>query len=115
PMDKQSLGPVAIYFMGVAYARTGQVEAGKQLFSQLLSNNSTRAQASFLLGKGYYDSKLFEQAEQSFKDVLQMDPQFPGAHRELEARAALHRFSELHTTSLEVDRRMHDAMVAGAR
>ena len=35
--------------------------------------------------------------------------------RDEEARAALRRVSELHTTSLEVDRRMHDAMVAGAR
>ena len=35
--------------------------------------------------------------------------------RDQEARVALRRVSELHTTSLEVDRRMHDAMVAGAR
>ena len=35
--------------------------------------------------------------------------------REEEARAALHRVSELHTTSLEVDRKMHEAMVSGAR
>jgi len=35
--------------------------------------------------------------------------------RDEEARAALHRVSELHTTSLEADRRSHDAMVAGAR
>jgi len=32
-----------------------------------------------------------------------------------EARAALRRLSELHTTSLRADRRSHDAMVAGAR
>jgi hypothetical protein len=32
-----------------------------------------------------------------------------------EARAALHRVSELHMSSLEADRRLHDAMVAGAR
>ncbi len=32
-----------------------------------------------------------------------------------EARVALHRVSELHMTSLEADRRSHDAMVAEAR
>jgi Flp pilus assembly protein TadD len=35
--------------------------------------------------------------------------------RDEEARVALRRVSELHTNSIEVDRRMHDAMVAGAR
>jgi hypothetical protein len=35
--------------------------------------------------------------------------------REEDARAALRRVSELHTTSLEVDRRIHDAVVAEAR
>jgi hypothetical protein len=35
--------------------------------------------------------------------------------QEEEAKAALHRVSELHTTSLEVDRKMHEARVTGAR
>ena len=35
--------------------------------------------------------------------------------REDEAKIALRRVSELHMSSLDADRRAHDAMVAGAR
>jgi len=35
--------------------------------------------------------------------------------RDEEARVALRRVSELHTNSIELDRKMHEAMVAGAR
>jgi tetratricopeptide (TPR) repeat protein len=83
PAVEQSPDPAALYLLGVAYARTGQVDAGKQVFARLLTSDSTHAQASYILGQGYYDSKLFEEAAQSFQDVLQADPKFPGAHREL--------------------------------
>jgi len=83
PATEKSPDPAALYLLGVAYARTGQVEAGKQVFARLLTSDSTRAQTSYLLGQGYYDSKLFEQAEQSFHDALSADPKFAGAHREL--------------------------------
>jgi len=36
-------------------------------------------------------------------------------HENADAVRYLRRVSELHTNSIEVDRRMHDAMVAGAR
>jgi len=72
-----------LYILGVAYGRTGQVEAGKQVFAKLLTSADTHASACFILGQAYYDSRLFEQAVQSFHQVLQSDPRFPGAHREL--------------------------------
>jgi hypothetical protein len=37
------------------------------------------------------------------------------AGRDQEARAALRRVAELHTNSIELDRKMHDAMVAVTR
>jgi len=83
PLADQSLEPAGLYLLGVAYARTGQVESGKQVFARMLASDATRAQASYILGQGYYDSKLFEEAAQSFQDVLRSDPSFPGAHREL--------------------------------
>ena len=83
PATEKSPDPAALYLLGVAYARTGQVEVGKQVFTRLLTSDSTRAQTSYLLGQGYYDSKLFDQAEQSFHDALLADRNFPGAHREL--------------------------------
>jgi predicted Zn-dependent protease len=60
-----------------------RVDAGKQVFARLLASDSSHAQASYILGQGYYDSKLFDEAAQSFQDVLKADPTFPGAHREL--------------------------------
>jgi len=228
PAADQNPDPTTVYLLGVAYARAGQTELGKQVFSNLLNSSQTHAQASFMLGEAYYDSKLFDRSLESYQDVLKADPTFPGAHRELgkvyislrrneeaeqelrlavqqdsqdanatyflggllvqtdrfadgasflerarsldpdswatylylgkaklklhendaavrylrqsgdmnpeeptifyllagalratgreeEAKAALHRVSELHLTSLEADRRSHDAMVAGAR
>jgi tetratricopeptide (TPR) repeat protein len=82
PVAEKSPDPAALYLLGVAYARTGQVEAGKQAFARMLTNSNTHAQASFILGQGYYDSKLFEEAAQ-VQGVLQADPAFPGAHPEL--------------------------------
>jgi Flp pilus assembly protein TadD len=35
--------------------------------------------------------------------------------RDEEARVALRRLPELHTNSIELDRKMHESMVAGAR
>ncbi|MGC2198046.1 MAG: tetratricopeptide repeat protein [Terriglobales bacterium] len=77
PLAEKAPDPARLYLLGVAYERTGQVEAGKQVFARILANDSTHAQASYILGQGYYDSKLFEEAAQSFQDVLQADPRFP--------------------------------------
>jgi hypothetical protein len=35
--------------------------------------------------------------------------------RDEEAKVALRRVAELHTNSIELDRKMHESMVAGAR
>ena len=39
--------------------------------------------AQFLVGKAYYEATLFPQAEESFLEVLRLDPAFPGVHLEL--------------------------------
>ena len=83
PLAEKASDPATLYLLGVAYVRTGREEAGKKVFDHFLSGADTHAQASFMLGEAYYDSKLFEQAVQSFQEVLHTDPAFPGTHREL--------------------------------
>ena len=39
--------------------------------------------AQFLLGKANYEATLFPQAEESFLEVLRLNPKFPGVHLEL--------------------------------
>ncbi|HEX2711668.1 MAG TPA: tetratricopeptide repeat protein [Candidatus Acidoferrales bacterium] len=83
PLVNSRPDPATLYLLGVAYSRTGQAEAGEQVFAKLLSDASTKAQASFLFGQAYYDSARFEEAEQAYENTLAADPAFPGAHREL--------------------------------
>ena len=83
PLAEGKPDATTLYLLGVAYARTGQVEAGKQAFDQMLSSSNTRSQASFLLGKAYYDARQFDEAAAAFQEVLHDDPAFPGVHREM--------------------------------
>ncbi len=76
-------GPSTLYLLAVAYARTGQMDAGRQIFERLLDSASTRLQANYLLGQAFYDGHRFEQAEQALREVLAQDPGYPGAHRQL--------------------------------
>jgi tetratricopeptide (TPR) repeat protein len=39
--------------------------------------------AQFLIGKANVEALVFPQAEESFSEVLRLDPDFPGAHLEL--------------------------------
>jgi tetratricopeptide (TPR) repeat protein len=39
--------------------------------------------AQFLLGKANYEATMFPQAEESFLEVLRLNPKFPGVHLEL--------------------------------
>ena len=78
------------------------------------------------LGKAKLKLKENEAAARYLRQAAEMNPDEPtifyllaGALRaegkDEEARSALRRVSELHMTSLEADRRAHDAVVAGAR
>jgi tetratricopeptide (TPR) repeat protein len=83
PLAAKDPDPANLYLLSIAYSKTGQGEAGKQVFGKLLTDPSTRMQADFVLGRAYYDSDLFQEAEGVFKDVVAADAAFPGVHREL--------------------------------
>lgn len=84
-----------LYLLAVAYARTGQMEAGKRIFSKLLAGAETRPQANFLLGQAFYDGQRFAEAEAAFREVLRESPEYAGVHRELgKIYISMHRDAE---------------------
>ena len=70
--------PGLLYLLGVAYSRAKQPEKAKAVLTELLSVVDP-VQASFLLGKAYYEGGQFASAETSFLAVLAKQPDFPQA------------------------------------
>ena len=79
----------------VAYVRLNRREEAHALFTQLLGNGSTRAQANFLLGESLHDGHQLQDAADAFRETLQQDPTYAGAHRELgKVLISMQRFTE---------------------
>ena len=77
PSDEQLL-----FLLGFAYLKKGDASMAKAVFEQMFAVAGP-ARAQFLLGKACYEAAVFDRAEESFLEVLRLDPQFPGAHLEL--------------------------------
>jgi len=71
-----------LFLLGFAYLKNGDSPMAQKVFQQML-NAAGPVRAQFLLGKASYDAALFSQAEESFLEVLRLDPRFPGVHLEL--------------------------------
>jgi superkiller protein 3 len=71
-----------LFLLGFAYLKNHDAEKAKAIF-QLMFEAAGAERAQFLLGKAYYEATLFAQAEESFFEVLRLDPRFPGVHLEL--------------------------------
>lgn len=71
-----------LFLLGFAYLKNHESENAKAIFQQMF-DAAGPVKAHFLLGKAYYEATLFPQAEESFLQVLRLDPAFPGAHLEL--------------------------------
>jgi len=71
-----------LFLLGFAYLKNHDAEKAKAIF-QLMFEAAGAERAQFLLGKAYYEATLFPQAEESFFEVLRLDPRFPGVHLEL--------------------------------
>lgn len=74
PRDEQLL-----FLLGFAYLKSGDSKAAQEIFNQMLEAAGP-ARAQFLLGKASYEAAVFPQAEESFLEVLRLDPGFPGVH-----------------------------------
>jgi len=71
-----------LFLLGFAYLKNHDAEKAKATF-QLMFDAAGPVRAQFLLGKANYEATLFPQAEESFLEVLRLDPKFPGVHLEL--------------------------------
>ncbi len=71
-----------LFLLGFVYLKSNQPGKAKTIFEQML-DAAGPARAEFLRGKAYYEATQFPQAEESFQQVLRLDPAFPAAHLEL--------------------------------
>jgi superkiller protein 3 len=71
-----------LFLLGFTYLKSHDTEKAKAIFEQMFEAAGTE-RAQFLLGKAYYEATLFPQAEESFFEVLRLNPKFPGVHLEL--------------------------------
>ena len=71
-----------LFLLGFSYLKNHDSENAKATFQQMFEVAGP-LRAQFLVGKAYYEATLFPQAEESFLEVLRLDPRFPGARLEL--------------------------------
>ena len=71
-----------LFLLGFAYLKNQNPEKAKAVFQQMF-DAAGPVRAQFLIGRANYEAMLFPQAEENFREVLRLDPQFPGVHLEL--------------------------------
>ena len=71
-----------LFLLGFAYLKNGDSKKAQAIFNQMF-DVAGPARAQFLLGRACYEAGHFPQAEESFREVLRLNPEFPGLHLEL--------------------------------
>jgi tetratricopeptide (TPR) repeat protein len=71
-----------LFLLGFTYLKNHDSEKAKAIY-QLMFEATGPVRAQFLLGKANLEAILLPQAEESFLEVLRLDPNFPGVHLEL--------------------------------
>ena len=71
-----------LFLLGFVYLKSQEPDKAKAIFEQMFEAAGP-VRAEFLLGKAYYESTQFVEAEQRFLQVISLDPDFPGVHLEL--------------------------------
>ncbi|MEI9974506.1 MAG: tetratricopeptide repeat protein [Ignavibacteriota bacterium] len=71
-----------LFLLGFAYLKDHQADKAKSIFEAML-NAAGPVRTQFLIGRANYEATLFPAAEENFREVLRLDPAFPGAHLEL--------------------------------
>jgi tetratricopeptide (TPR) repeat protein len=83
-----------LFLLGFTYLKSQDSEKAKAIFEQMFEAAGP-VRAQFLLGKANCEANLLPQAEESFLEVLRLDPGFPGVHLELgRVYFSLHRTEE---------------------
>jgi len=71
-----------LFLLGFAYLKNHDPEKAQTVFQQMLEAAGP-VKAEFLIGRANYEAAMFAEAEESYREVLRLDPQFPGVHLEL--------------------------------
>jgi tetratricopeptide (TPR) repeat protein len=71
-----------LFLLGFVYLKNHDSEKARTVFAGMFEAAGP-ARAAFLAGKAYYEAIQFDQAAQSFGEVLRLDSHFPGIHLEL--------------------------------
>ena len=71
-----------LFLLGFAYLKNRDAEKAKTVFEQMFALAGP-ARTQFMLGRASYEATLFDRAEESFLEVLRLDPNFAGLHLEL--------------------------------
>jgi len=125
-VEQDSKDAVAVYFLGGLLVQSERYADGIPFLEQARNLDPDSWATYLYLGKAKLKLhenadavRYLQQASEMNRDEASVFYLLASAlratGRDEEARVALRRVSELHTNSIEVDRRMHEAMVAGAR
>ena len=71
-----------LFLLGFAYLKNHDSDKAKAIFQQMFEAAGP-VKAQFLIGRANYEASMFAEAEESYREVLRLDPQFPGVHLEL--------------------------------
>jgi tetratricopeptide (TPR) repeat protein len=71
-----------LFLLGFAYLKNHDPEKAKVVFQEMF-DAAGPVKAQFLIGRANYEATLFPQAEENYREVVRLDPQFPGVHLEL--------------------------------
>lgn len=65
-----------LFLLGFAYLKNHDSDKAKAIFQQMFEAAGP-VKAQFLIGRANYEAAMFAQAEESYREVLRLDPQFP--------------------------------------
>jgi tetratricopeptide (TPR) repeat protein len=89
-----------LYLLGVGYLKMNRPADARQALDAFLASTPP-AQTAMVLCKAYYESALFDEAVEQCRKALEIDPVFPGAHREL-GKALVSQRSDVASKELEL-------------
>ena len=71
-----------LFLLGFCYLKDRNPDRAKLIFQEMF-DSAGPSRAQFLLGRADYEATQFSEAEAAFREVLRIDPKFPGVHLEL--------------------------------
>ena len=99
-----------LFLLGFVYLKSHEPDKAKAVFEQMFDAVGV-VRTEFLVAKAYYESAQFVPAQERFLHLLQLDPDFPGAHLELgKVYISLRRTDEaIHEFELVIQQNADDA------